>query len=86
VIVFRNPYCGTQNGPIRNPYGSQDVTREVDLLRETLAQRDKIIEDIKGERNRWAHMAESLQGEKQKLLTDGRAEARRGVWAWLLGK
>jgi excisionase family DNA binding protein len=62
------------------------LQREIDLLRETLTQKDKLIEDIKGERERWAHMAESLQEEKQKLLTDGRAEPKRGVWAWLLGK
>jgi excisionase family DNA binding protein len=68
------------------PLETRVLQREIDLLRETLTQKDKLIEDIKGERERWAHMAESLQEEKQKLLTDGRAEPKRGVWAWLLGK
>ena len=62
------------------------LQREIDLLREMLSLKDKTIEDLVGERDKWSRMAESLQEEKQKLLTDGRIEAKRGVWAWLLGK
>ena len=68
------------------PLETRMLQREVDLLRETLAHKDKLIEDVKSERDKWARMAESLQEEKQKLLSDGRAGSRRGVWAWLSGK
>ena len=68
------------------PLETRMLQREIDLLRETLAHKDKLIEDVKSERDKWARMAESLQEEKQKLLTDGRIGPRRGVWAWLLGK
>jgi excisionase family DNA binding protein len=68
------------------PIETSMLQREIDLLRETLAQRDKHIEDIKSERDKWARMAESLQEEKQKLLTDGRGGSKRGLWGWLSGK
>jgi excisionase family DNA binding protein len=68
------------------PLETRMLQREIDLLRETLAQKDKLIEDVKSERDKWARMAESLQEEKQKLLSDGRAGSRRGVWAWLSGR
>ena len=58
------------------------LQREIDLLRETLEQKDKIIADVMNERDRWAHMAESLQEEKQKLLTDGR---KGSFWQRLFG-
>jgi len=62
------------------------LQREIELLRETLAQKDKAILDMMNERDRWARMAESLQEEKQKLLTDGRTGSKPGFWAWLSGK
>jgi excisionase family DNA binding protein len=62
------------------------LEREIDLLREMLSQKDKTIEDLIGERDKWSRMAESLQEEKQKLLTNGRSQGKSGVWAWLLGK
>jgi excisionase family DNA binding protein len=68
------------------PLETRMLQHEIALLRETLAHKDKFIEDVKSERDKWARMAESLQEEKQKLLTDGRIGPRRGVWAWLLGK
>jgi excisionase family DNA binding protein len=68
------------------PLETRMLQREIDLLRETLAHKDKLIEDVKSERDKWARMAESLQEEKQKLLSDGRAGSRRGVWAWLSGR
>jgi hypothetical protein len=51
-----------------------------------LAYKDTIIEDLIGERDKWSRMAESLQEEKQKRLTDGRPTKRPGVWVWLRGK
>ena len=68
------------------PLETRMLQRELDLLRETLAHKDTLIEDVKSERDKWARMAESLQEEKQKLLIDGRAGSRRGVWAWLSGR
>ena len=68
------------------PLETRMLQRELDLLRETLAHKDKLIEDVKSERDKWARMAESLQEEKQKLLSDGRAGSRRGIWAWLSGR
>lgn len=68
------------------PLETRMLQREIDLLRETLAHKDTLIEDVKSERDKWARMAESLQEEKQKLLSDGRAGSRRGVWAWLSGR
>jgi predicted site-specific integrase-resolvase len=68
------------------PLETRMLQREIDLLRETLAHKDKLIEDAKSERDKWARMAENLQEEKQKLLSDGRAGSRRGVWAWLSGR
>ena len=65
------------------PLETRMLQREIDLLRETLAHKDKLLEDVKSERDKWARMAERLQEEKQKLLSDGRAGSRRGVWAWL---
>jgi excisionase family DNA binding protein len=68
------------------PIETRVLQREIDLLRETLAQKDKLIADVMNERDRWAHMAESLQEEKQKLLTDGReGAARGGFWKRLFG-
>ena len=57
----------------------QGIPPEFSTL-QTLEQKDKIITDVMTERDRWAHMAESLQEEKQKLLTDGRAGSERGFW------
>src|SRR5688500_17387905 len=37
------------------------LQREIELLRETLEQKDKIILDMMNERDRWSRMAESLQ-------------------------
>jgi predicted site-specific integrase-resolvase len=71
---------------LTTPLETRMLQRELDLLRETLAHKDKLIEDVKSERDKWARMAESLQEEKQKLLNDGRAGSRRGVWAWLSGR
>ena len=68
------------------PLETRMLQRELDLLRETLAHKDTLIEDVKSDRDKWARMAESLQEEKQKLLSDGRAGSRRGVWAWLSGR
>jgi excisionase family DNA binding protein len=62
------------------------LQREIELLRETLGQKDKAILDMMNERDRWARMAESLQEEKQKLLTDGRAGSKPGFWSWLSGR
>jgi hypothetical protein len=62
------------------------LQREIDLLREMLSLKDKTIEDLIGERDKWSRMAESLQEEKQKLLTDGRPKEKSGVWTWLRGK
>src|SRR5688572_346725 len=67
------------------PIETRMLQREISLLRETLEQKDKIIVDVMTERDRWAHMAESLQEEKQKLLTDGRAGSGRGFWQRLFG-
>jgi excisionase family DNA binding protein len=64
------------------PIETRMLQREIDLLRETLEQKDKIIADVMNERDRWAHMAESLQEEKQKLLTDGR---KGSFWQRLFG-
>jgi excisionase family DNA binding protein len=69
------------------PLEARVLQREIELLRETLEQKDKIILDMMNERDRWSRMAESLQEEKQKLLTDGRERATKGgVWAWLMGR
>ena len=65
------------------PLETRLLQREVDLLRETLALKDMIIADVMSQRDKWAEMARSLQEEKQKLLTDGRAGAKRRIWAWL---
>jgi len=71
---------------IDTPLETRVLQREIELLRETLAQKDKAILDMMNERDRWARMAESLQEEKQKLLTDGRTGSKPGFWAWLSGK
>ena len=68
------------------PLETRMLQRELDLLRETLAHKDTLIEDVKSDRDKWARMAERLQEEKQKLLSDGRAGSRRGVCAWLSGR
>ena len=68
------------------PLETQLLQREIDLLRETLSQKDMIIADMMSERDKWAEMARSLQEEKQKLLTDGRTGAKRRAWAWLSRK
>jgi excisionase family DNA binding protein len=68
------------------PIETRMLQREIELLRETLEQKDKIIEDTKSERDKWSRLAESLQEEKQKLLTDGRAKATKGgFWKRLFG-
>ena len=51
-----------------------------------LAHKDKAIEDLICERDRWFRMVESLQEEKQKQLTEGRPMQKPGVWAWLRGR
>lgn len=71
---------------ITTPMEPKGLQREIDLLHEMLSQKDKTIEDLIGERNKWSRMAESLQEEKQKLLTNGHPKGKSGVWAWLLGK
>jgi excisionase family DNA binding protein len=71
---------------IETPLETRVLQREIELLRETLGQKDKAILDMMNERDRWARMAESLQEEKQKLLTDGRAGSKPGFWGWLSGK
>ena len=80
------PHQAQSTEHLTTPLETRMLQREIDLLRETLAHKDKLIEDVKSERDKWARMAESLQEEKQKLLSDGRAGARRGVWAWLSGR
>ena len=71
---------------IDTPLEARVLQREVELLRETLEQKNKMLLDMMSERDRWSRMAESLQEEKQKLLTDSRAQSKRGAWAWLSGK
>jgi excisionase family DNA binding protein len=71
---------------IDTPLETRVLQREIELLRETLGHKEKAILDMMNERDRWARMAESLQEEKQKLLTDGRAGSKPGFWAWLSGK
>jgi predicted site-specific integrase-resolvase len=71
---------------ITTPMEPSGLQREIDLLREMLSLKDKTIEDLIGERDKWSRMAESLQEEKQKLLTDGRPKEKSGVWTWLRGK
>jgi excisionase family DNA binding protein len=71
---------------IATPIEPRGLQREIDLLREMLSLKDKTIEDLIGERDKWSRMAENLQEEKQKLLTDGRLKEKSGVWAWLRGK
>jgi excisionase family DNA binding protein len=69
------------------PIETRVLQREIELLRETLEQKDKIITDVMNERDKWSRLASSLQEEKQKLLTDGRERATKGgVWAWLMGR
>ena len=68
------------------PIETRVLQREIELLRETLEQKDKIITDVMNERDKWSRLASSLQEEKQKLLTDSRAQSKRGAWAWLSGK
>jgi hypothetical protein len=67
------------------PYRSVK-TRPYAINSTMLAHKDTLLEDVKSERDKWARMAESLQEEKQKLLSDSRAGSRRGVWAWLSGR
>jgi excisionase family DNA binding protein len=86
VRDIRRPHSEQTKEHLATSMETGMLQREIDLLRETLAQKDKLIEDVKSERDKWARMAESLQEEKQKLLTDGRAGSRRGIWEWLSGK
>ena len=71
---------------IDTPLETRVLQREIELLRETLGQKDKDILDMMNERDRWARMAESLQEEKQKLLTDDRPVSKPGFWSWLSGR
>jgi excisionase family DNA binding protein len=68
---------------LATPLETQLLQREIALLRETLAQKDTLIADVRSQRDQWAEMARSLQEEKQTLLTEGRAGAKRRGWAWL---
>jgi excisionase family DNA binding protein len=85
IRSIKRPHVEQQLEQIATPIETRMLQREIDLLRETLSQKDKMIDDVISERDRWAHMAESLQEEKQKLLTDGRTGAGRGFWKRLLG-
>jgi excisionase family DNA binding protein len=80
------PHQAQATEHLTTPLETRMLQREIDLLRETLAHKDTLIEDVKSERDKWARMAESLQEEKRKLLSDGRTGSRRGVWAWLSGR
>lgn len=54
---------------------------------EMLSQKNEMIHELRQERDKWSRLAEGLQEEKQKLLTDGRERATKGgVWAWLMGR
>jgi excisionase family DNA binding protein len=86
VRDIMRPHAEQATERIDTPLESRVLQRELELLRETLSQKDKLILDMMNERDRWARMAESLQEEKQKLLTDGRPGSKRGVWAWLSGQ
>jgi excisionase family DNA binding protein len=84
---IRRPPVEQKTEQNTTPIETRALQREIDLLRETLELKDKIITDVMNERDRWSRMAESLQEEKQKLLTDGRAKSTKGgVWAWLMGR
>jgi excisionase family DNA binding protein len=83
---IRRPHVELPMEHIATPMEPRGFQREIDLLREMLAHKDKTIEDLIRERDRWSRMAESLQEEKQKQLTDGRPTKKPGVWAWLRGR
>ena len=60
----------------------------VEMLRERLAEKDTLIADLRGERDRLLSVIET-QAQQVKLLTNQRpaqAKARRGFWRGVFGK
>ena len=78
---------GTTTGERKEtPNETSGVAREIEMLRERLAEKDELIGDLREDRNRWRAQAE----QATQLLTDQRPApqpgARRGWWWRLVGK
>ncbi|MGE5442274.1 MAG: hypothetical protein ACM3Q0_04360 [Bacteroidota bacterium] len=78
---------GTTTGERQEtPNETSGVAREIEMLRERLAEKDELIGDLREDRNRWRAQAE----QATRLLTDQRPApqpgARRGWWWRLVDK
>jgi hypothetical protein len=90
------PVAATGNGSDTTPGERQEtpkessvVAREIEMLRERLAEKDELIADLRTERDRLLGVMET-QAAEVKMLTDQRPAAqpadRRGWWRRLRGK
>jgi hypothetical protein len=64
-----------------NPPISEDIRQ----LRERLEEKERLIEDLRSERDRWREESDSWRRQAQSLLTDqSPPRARRRWWFWLI--
>jgi hypothetical protein len=73
-----------QNGPGAERYETPSNDRPSDetnqLLRERLAEKDRLIADLRVERDRWREESDSWRRQAQSLLTDQSARPRKRRW------
>jgi DNA-binding transcriptional MerR regulator len=73
-----------------NPHVQQSVTFpathalqvEISLLRERLQEKDRVIDDLREERDAWRQQLQS----QTLLLTDDRQKKAPSLWGWLTGR
>lgn len=67
------------------PSNGTPVAEHNRVLSERLAEKDRLIEDLRSERDRWREESDSWRKQAQSLLTDqSPPRTRRWWWFWLI--